>query len=221
MKRDFKILLLFLSISPILCAQHIIEKSVQTQSDIVEIYLDKFDNLILKNTPKNKVSVTLSESQNSYNNLSVKQEKGAVIIKANKSLKKLRIADKYCVDEPNLDSYVISVPVNSIVYLNLSTGNFYSHNFKGQINAELETSEVQLNNINGDIKIYIVDGKVNVKLKSALIDVKSNLGIVKATNLNKNLAILPHSIKGKTGTSKNQLKIQAIKANIYLEGVKE
>ncbi|MFK5891272.1 MAG: hypothetical protein QM486_11150 [Flavobacteriaceae bacterium] len=214
-------ILFFISIYSPLFAQHIVEKSIESFSDKIEIYLDKVDNVILKSDATHKVRVKLSDAQEAFSNIKLVKEKGSVIIRSNNPLPNQNVINKFCVEQVNFASFVITVPQKSSIYINIVSGNLLAKNFEGNINAEIETGEVSFKNIKGNIKLSIVDGDVKVKIKKASLNLKSNLGIIFTNIKSKNLKIQPHKIEGVYKDSKQSVIIKAIKANIYLDAVKD
>jgi hypothetical protein len=214
-------ILFFISIYSPFFAQHIVEKSVESSSDKIEIYLDKVDNVILKSEATHKVRVKLADAQEAFSNIKLVKEKGRVVIRSNNPLPNQNVINKFCVEQVNYASFVITVPQKSSVYINIVSGNLLAKNFEGNINAEIETGEVSFKNIKGNIKLSIVDGDVKVKIKKASLDLKSNLGKIFTDIKSKNLKIQPHKIEGVYKDNKQSVIIKAIKANIYLDAVKD
>lgn len=220
MKKVLCILFLISIYSPFF-AQHIVEKSIETKGKEIEIYLDKIDNVILKSDTIQKVRVSLSDVQETFSNIKLFKEKGHVLVRSNNPLPSQEIFNKFCVEQVNFASYVITVPKKSNVYINIGYGNLLTKNFEGNINAEIETGEVNFKNIKGNIKLSIVDGSVNVKFKEASLNLKSNLGKIFTDIKNKNLKIQSNKIEGVYKDNKQSVIIKAIKANIYLDVLKD
>lgn len=220
MKKIISILFLISIYSPFF-AQHIVEKSIETKGKDIEIYLDKIDNVILKSDTIQKVRVSLSDVQETFSNIKLFKEKGHVIVRSNNPLPNQEILNKFCVEQVNFASYVITVPIKSNIYINIGSGNLYAKNFESNINAEIETGEVNFKNIKGNIKLSIVDGDVKVRIKTAALDLKSNLGKIYTGIKSKSLKIQSNKIDGVYKDNKQSVIIQAIKANIYLDTVKD
>ncbi len=214
-------ILFFLSIYSPFFAQHIVEKSVESAFGNVEIYLDKIDNLILLSSPTKKISVKLIDTGEEFSDLKIFKEKGRVVIRTNKLLSNRETVNKFCVEQPVFASYQMTVPVNSSVYVNIVSGNFSVLNFEGNIKAEIETGEVQFVAVKGNIKLFIVDGNVKVNLKKGNIDLKTSLGTLESNLLDKNLKKSDKSLKGFYKNKSQGITIKAIKANIYVEVLKD
>lgn len=220
MKKGLFILFLISVYSPFF-AQHIVEKSIETKGKDIEIYLDKIDNLILKSDTIRKVSVKLSDVQDTFSSIKLLKEKGRVIVRSNNPMPAQNKINKFCVEQVNFASYFITVPKNSNVYINIGSGNLYAKNFESNISAEIETGEVNFKNIKGNIKLYIVDGNVKLKLRSASLNLKTNLGKIFTGIKSKSLKIQSNTIEGVYKDNKQAVIIKAIKANIYLDAVKD
>ncbi len=214
-------LLLFSSIYNPFFGQHIVKKSVESSSDKIEIYLNKIDNLVLKSDTISKVLVKLLDAQENYSNIKLVKEKGRVIIKGNDPLPTQNILNKFCVEQVNFASYEITVPQKKNVYINIGSGNLLAENFLGNIKAEIETGEVNFKNTKGSINLSIIDGDVKVTIKKAALNLKSNLGKIYTNLKSQNLKIHPHKIEGFYKDNKQKVTIKAIKANIYVDAVKD
>ncbi len=212
--------LILLGISELIFGQHFIEKSFEASSKNIEISCTSIDNLKLISTSGNNVKISLKDAQDRFSNIDVYSEKDRLFIKQKESLPQESI-NKFCVEQPVFVSYIISVPNNSQVFVNMVSGNLNIENFKGFVNAQLETGAVTLDNNSGDINLKIVDGSVKVKIKNTQLHLASNLGEITSEIP----TLLPsESKKLLTGIYQNgqhKLTIKAIKANIFLEAVKD
>ena len=215
------IILLFLCVYSPFFAQHVVEKSIESTSDKIEIYLDKVDNVVLKSDASHKVRVKLADAQEAFSNIKLIKEKERIVIRSNNPLPNQNVINKFCVEPINFASMVITVPQKSNVYINIVSGNLLANNFEGNIKAEIETGEVNFNNIVGNIKLSIVDGDVKVKIRKAALNLKSNLGQIVTAIKSNNLKIQSHKIEGIYKDDKQTVLIKAIKANIYLDTVKD
>jgi len=214
-------ILFFISINSSFFAQHIVEKSIETNDKDVEVYLGKIDNVILKSDTINEVRVKLSDVQETFSNIKILKEKGRVLIRGNDSLPNQNIINKFCVEQVNFASYIITMPTKSNVYINIGSGNLLAKNFEGNLNAEIETGKVDFKDIKGKIILSIIDGDVKVKIRKASLNLKSNLGKIFTDIKDKNLKIQSNNIQGVYKNSKQSVIIKAIKANIYLDAVKD
>jgi hypothetical protein len=215
------LILLFLSIYGPFFAQHVVEKSIESSSSKVEIYLDKIDNLILLSAPMNKVSVRLNDTDERFSTLKILKEKGRVVIRGQNLSPNQDSMNKFCVEQPVFASYKITVPLNSSVYVNIISGNFKAQNFRGNIRAEIETGEVQFIAVKGNVKLFIVDGNIKINLKKGDLDLKTNLGTLESHLSGKNLKKSAKSLKGFYIDKSQLVTIKAIKANIYVEALKD
>jgi hypothetical protein len=202
--------------------QHYIEKSVETSSKNIEIYLNDIDNLLLESTPDNIVSVKLKEAQVAQlSSINFSHEKNGFVIRALEKFTSQDQFNKFCVEQPALLLYVITVPNHSNVSLKIGKGNLFINNFEGNLNAEVDTGEVLLNNIIGDVSLFIIDGVVRSKIQKAALNIKTNLGEVISTLPLKTKLQNPKMIRGVYKSKSQMLTIKAIKANIYLDAVKD
>lgn len=212
--------LVFLGICQLTFGQHFIEKSFEAGSKNIEIICSSIDNLKLISTFGNNVKISLIDAQDHFSNIDVYTEKGRLFIKQKESFPQESI-NKFCVEQPIFVSYIISVPNNSQVYVSIVSGNLNIENFIGFVNAQLETGAVTLDNNSGNINLKIVDGSVKVKIKNTQLNLTTNLGEI----VSEIPILLPSESKklltGIYQSEQNKLTIKAIKANIFLEAVKD
>lgn len=202
-------------------AQKYIEKSVETKAQIIEIYLDDIDNLVLESSKINKVIVKLEGDDFTLNTINLFEEKSTLIIRSDNLPPFQDQINKFCVDKPTIDSYKITVPQGLKVRVNIMRGNLLVKHFTGDLKVTIETGFVVLNKIDGNVVISIIDGSVIAKLESAVINVNSNLGKVYSNLPLKEAIQTENSYKGMFVNSNQMLSIKAIKANIYLERAKD
>ena len=220
MKQLVKILIC-VSVFQYATAQKYIEKAVETKAQLIEIYLDEIDNLTLESSKNAKVSVELKGDDFALNAINISEEKSTLIIRADNPPLFQDQINKFCVDQPTIDSYKIIVPQGLKVRVNITRGNLLVKHFKGDLRITIETGFVELNKIEGDVNLSIIDGSVIAKLESASINVNSNLGKVHSDLSLKEVFQTENSYKGMFVNSKQKLFIKAIKANIYLEQAKD
>ncbi|MCF6213365.1 MAG: hypothetical protein L3J45_04990 [Flavobacteriaceae bacterium] len=202
--------------------QNYLEKSVEVSSKNIEIYLNDIDNLILRSTKAASVDVHLQDFQeNKLSAVKIDHRKNSLVITSAESYIIQEQFNKFCVEQPVLTNYIITVPNNSNVNLKIGKGNLSVIKFKGNLNAEVDTGEVLLNNILGNVTLFIVDGVVRVKLQKGALDIKTNLGKIISTlpvkSKIKNTKILKETYE----SNLQILNIRAIKANIYLDALKD
>lgn len=212
--------LILLGICQLTFGQHFIEKSFDTSSKNIEIICQNIDKLKLISTLDKKVKISLTDAQDRFSNIDVYTEKDRLFIKQKEPLPQESI-NKFCVEQAVFVSYIISVPNDSQVFVRMVSGNLNITNFKGFVNAQLETGAVILDDNSGAINLKIVDGSVLVIIKNTQLNLMTNLGeIASAIPI-----LLPSENKklltGIYQSDQNKLTVKAIKANIYLEAVKD
>ena len=212
--------LFFLGFLQLTFGQHLVEKSVDVRSKNIEISCRNIDHLQLRSTSNKTVKINLTDAQDRFTNIDVYYENDKLIIKQKESQPQETI-NKFCVEQPIFASYIISVPNDSQVFINIISGNLNISHFKGFINAQLETGNVILENNTGEVNLKIVDGSVNSVIKNSQLNLTTNLGEIESK--------LPHlpasknkkSLIGFYKNDQNKLSIKAIKANIAIEAAKD
>lgn len=202
-------------------AQHILKKEVDASVKNIEIICGDIDELKLQSIDKNQVWVIMQDAEGQFTGVDIIKQKSKIIIKQKETLPQTQIINKFCVAQPNFASYLIKIPKNSKVYLKIISGNLAIKNFVGFANIEMGTGAVLLDDNLGTVNLKIIDGSVKSFIKNAQVKLATNLGIIKssipALIVDKN----KKSLSGIYKNAYNKLKIAAIKANIYLEAVKE
>ena len=214
-------ILIFIGVLHNTFGQHYIEKSVEATSKNIEIYLNDIDNLILKTTRTNRLNVKLDDSKDGFSNIKIYNENDKLIVRATELILPQEQFNKFCAEQPLLAAYVIVVPINSNVSLKINNGNLSIRRFEGDLKVEIETGEVILNTILGNVSLFIVDGSVQAKLQSAQINVRTNLGKIVSNLPIKDLKQTANTLRGIFKYNTPTLVIKAIKANIYLEAIKD
>jgi len=214
-------LLFYLSVIQNTLAQHYINRTIDVDTKDIEIICHDIDNLRLVSTPNRQLTVYLEDVNDAFTNIDIYKKKDKLIIKQKEKLPPQEPPDKFCVEQPNFASYVISVPNNSRIFIAIETGNLNITNFKGFINAQVETGTVLLNNNLGEINLRIIDGSVRSLIKNAQLKVSTNLGNIESSLSNLKLTKNNKTLTGIYKNNLNKLEITAVKANIYLESVKE
>jgi len=202
-------------------AQHILKKEIGDNNKNIEIICRDIDQLNLQSIDKNQVWVEMQDAEGQFTDVDIIKQKNKIIIKQKEVLPQTQIINKFCVAQPNFASYLIKIPKNSHVYLKIESGNLNIENFIGFVNAEVGTGIVLLNNNLGDINLKIIDGSVKAIVKNAQLKLSTNLGSIQSSISKLQTSINKKLISGVYENALNRLEITAIKANIYLEAVKQ
>lgn len=164
--------------------------------------------------------MVVAESENEIiPRISLKEENGIIFIKSNEKFEDENSIDldKSCSIQPNYSSYQIRVPKNKKLDISFTHGNFYATGFIGDLNLKIEEGIVKMNNFKGSVFVHINLGNVYFEgIRDTELSVRSNLGLVisdlEMTNPNKEKKYL----KVVYQKNINQLRVNAILANIHL-----
>lgn len=200
-----------------LSAQNLIDKIVSADSKYIFIELRFIDNLEIVNSENDKIEVISENSFGGSSNFILTEENGSVRIKdLRKFEENVEETDKDCVVQPVYPSYLIKIPQGKNVKIMITEGNFKVKGYRGDMTIDLERGIAKIEDFYGEISLQINVGNVYCKLKDTELDIHTNMGFIRTEEfvLNKNDE---RSFQGMIGRSKNKLKINALKANIYIE----
>jgi len=186
--------------------QKSVTKIIDFNGDFIRINLGKIDHLELIQSSKNKVNIVANELQQESSFLKIENQKNELFIDAVQTeiLKDERPA---CIEQPLFTSYKISVPKNVKVFITIKSGNFFTSNYNGFLDLQVQEGEINLKNILGNIKIINIDGIIFCTTAIKNIIAISHLGNVylqkeKPVKNNKSIREL--------------LKIETIRGNIFV-----
>jgi len=202
-------------------AQHILKKEIDVNIKNIEIVCNNIDQLTLQSIDINQVWVVMQDAEGQLTDVDIYKEKSKIIIQQKEVLPQSQIFNKFCVVQPNYASYLIKIPKNSNVYLKIQSGDLTIKNFEGFVSAEVETGMVFLSDNRGAINLKIIDGSVKSFIKNSELKLSTNLGIIESSITGLKATKNKKTLSGIYKKALNKLMITAIKANIYLESVKD
>jgi len=186
--------------------QKSISQTIDFKGDFIRVNLGKIDHLELVQSSDNKVSIATNELQQEASFLKIEQEKNGLFINAVQT-QVLQEELPACVEQPLFTSYKISIPKDVKVFITIKSGNFFTSNFNGFLDVQVQEGEINLKNILGNIKINNIDGVVFCTTTIQHITAISHLGKV-------------YLQKRKPVTNKKSikelLKIESIRGNIFV-----
>ncbi len=203
-------------------AQKVFEKSINSNAKKIVIDFDMVDLVeLITWDVDNKIVVVAQSETNSSSNIVLEEKRGVVFIKSmeNNFEQNVLDIDKLCNIQPIYTTYRIKIPKSRKIDIAIRQGNFYTSNFKGDLNLQVEEGIVKIKKFTGLVSVKINMGNVYLNnISDTKIDVRSNLG-----KITSNLLIQEQSknhVKGVFGKSNNELNIRAILANIQLISAK-
>jgi len=218
------IILILLFFTEYIFAQKIFEKSIHSSAYKIVIDFAMIDQVELITWQDDDKIVVIAESETNKSPNIIIEEKGDVvfiksIVQVNTFEQNEFDIDKQCSIQPLYPTYKIKIPKNRKIDISVLQGNFYTTNFKGDLNLKVDEGIVKINQFTGLVNVQINMGKVYMNdISDTKINVTSNMG-----NITSNLLIQDQSknhLKGVFGKGKNELNIHAILANIQLKSAK-
>ena len=201
-------------------AQKIIEKSLITEATSFIFEFDIIDQIIIDESQSlNEVTVSAESVESYVPNFILEEKKGSVFIKS------IEVAfdsddelNTLCKVQPIYTTFKIMIPKGKNVFISYVDGNFYLNNFDGNLKLILNDGIVNLNRFLGSVNVKLNGGNVYcTKIQDIKIDISSNMGIVTSGLTLNNYLKKSNQLKGVYGRNLNELKINAISANIHLK----
>ena len=201
-------------------AQKIIEKSLITEATSFIFEFDIIDQIIIDESQSlNEVTVSAESVESYVPNFILEEKKGSVFIKS------IEVAfdsddelNTLCKVQPIYTTFKIMIPKGKNVFISYVDGNFYLNNFDGNLKLILNDGIVNLNRFLGSVDVKLNGGNVYcTKIQDLKIDITSNMGIVTSGLTVNNYLKKSNQLKGVYGRNLNELKINAISANIHLK----
>jgi len=217
----FLILLLFVRN---IFGQKKVEKSITSKANRIVIEFNVIDEIKLTSSEDDfKIDLIADSRDNTSPNVIMEEINGVVFIKSQEIFldnNELEV-DKLCSVQPNYTSYQISIPKGKIIDVSYTHGNFYTNNFKGELNLKVEEGIVKINHFEGSVYVHINVGNIYVEgINDSKINVRSNLGTITSNVQLKDTVQNKSHIIGVFGSNFNNLNINAILANIHLKSLK-
>jgi len=217
----FLILLLFVRN---IFGQKKVEKSITSKANRIVIEFNVIDEIKLTSSEEDlKIDLIADSRDNTSPNVILEEINGIVFIKSQEIFidnNELEV-DKLCSVQPNYTSYQINIPKGKIIDVSYTHGNFYTNNFKGDLNLKVEEGIVKINHFEGSVYVHINVGNVYIEgINDSKIDVRSNLGTITSNLQLKDTVQNKSHIIDVFGSNFNDLNINAILANIHLKSLK-
>ena len=201
-------------------AQKIIKKSLITNATSFIFEFDIIDQVVIDESQSfNEVTVS-AESIESYVPDFILEEKNGKVF-----MKSIELAidgdnelNKLCKVQPIYTSFKIMIPKGKNVFVTYVDGNFYLDNFDGNLKLILNDGIVNLNHFLGSVNVKLNGGNVYcMKMLDTKINISSNTGLV-SSNVKLDSAIQKtNRLMGVYGQNLNELNVNAITANIHLK----
>ena len=125
--------------------------------------------------------------------------------------------DKVCSIEPLYSSYELMVPEGTEVIASFTAGNFDAMDFSGDLQLVLEDGIVQLDGMQGSVVVKLNGGSVSVRnIVDMRIDAGTSLGSLDCDLDGMGGRTGMQRVQDTVGNPVNELKIEAIMANVSL-----
>lgn len=206
-----------------LCAIHLqgqflSEKQLTSKAQRVLVSLQDIDHLSLGNSSREDFSVRVSgpdkapayrfEAMDGIVSLSAPGRPWSVLEPD---------PDKVCSIEPLYSSYELRVPDGTEVFVTFTAGNFDASDFSGDLQLVLEDGIVQLDGMRGSVSIMLNGGSVSVgNISDMRIDAGTSLGSLDYDPDGTGSRTGMQRVQDTVGNPVNELKIEAIMANVLL-----
>jgi len=196
-------------------AQLQIKKIAKNDVNILDIDLNKIDEIIIVSSTKNVFEI--EEKSTSINTIAYHISNNILYISELPVTENTYLeGDKFGIDQGDLPSYVITIPLGIKVNIAIKEGNFKALNVKGDISLQLNTGIATINNLKGNLTVEMIYGKINGFFKEGVFDVDTKLGTISTNLIDKNLKISNQKVKGFLKDKNFLIKIKTINGVINL-----
>ncbi|TMM32479.1 hypothetical protein FDT66_03165 [Polaribacter aestuariivivens] len=176
MKSNF--LLLFLSISSILCAQKEVIEKFQATSNRIEIYTTGLDDFVIENSNSDFVEVYLVAENSNKQHIVHKEKFNTLQIKFNipEVLEKEIIFRKFITKRLQRARAIIKIPNHKKVVVFGEDIYIESKSLASELDIFIENGVLKLNTVQANTNIKLYSGTVSANLKNTNINLVSDTG---------------------------------------------
>lgn len=200
-------------------SQKHIEKSISSDAEQVILEFNVIDQIQLFNSEDDTTILIFAEGSTHFPIFSIKEVNGIVYVEENETPADQETdgLGKVCIVEPDFTSYQVYIPKGRDVYVSFIEGNFYTDNFRGDLNLIVEDGIIKLDHLNGSVKAKLNSGSIYAQnIENAYVDAETSLGALIIDPPIKGFTEGEQHIMEKLGTASKKLLIKTILANIYL-----
>jgi hypothetical protein len=213
----------FFLLSTSIFAQKILKKSLNSNATKIIVEFNIIDQIDLITTEEKNRIIVIAESESETSpKITLEENNGIIFIKSNEIYfeENTLEVDKLCSIQPDYASYQLIIPKNKKIDISYTNGNFYSNKFVGNLNLKVEEGIVKINKFKGSVFLHINSGNVYFDgIRDTKLNVRSNLGIVSSNLYMKKSDQNKNYLNGVFEDSINELKVNAIIANIHLRSL--
>ncbi len=201
-------------------AQKIYTKSLNSGAKKIIVEFNIIDKIeLITSNEKNLIFITSESENEAPPRITLKEENGIIFIKSNENFyeDKNSDIDKLCNVQPDYSSYLLKIPKGRKIEISFTQGNFYANNFVGDLSLRMEEGMVKIKKFEGSVFVHINIGNVYFnEIKNTELSVKSNMGTIFSDLIMTDLNPIENKLNGIFEKNVNQLKVDAIMANIHL-----
>lgn len=199
-------------------AQKIVIKEIDYNNQSIEIQLGDIDLLEIVHSDEKKISMSLQDYAENPVDLNIASSDElilfttSVITPIGEDLK----INKFCYEQPLFPSYRLMIPQGCDITVTFKNGNFSTQNFTGNLILRLNTGDLTIDGFKGSINAELFSGNVDVTIKDTETAILSNHGKITTTFPVKKWRRTNISLEGTLGLKDNLLIVQSINGNILL-----
>ena len=204
--------------------QKLIEKSISSKADQVILEFNVIDQIELFNAKADTEFSILGEGRTYFPDFDLKEVNGVVYLEENDQVSDEEVysVDKVCSIEPNFTSYQVFIPEGKKLYISFVEGNFFTKDFKGELNLIVEDGILKLNHMPNAVNIRLSSGSIYAEnIENTSIDAKTNMGSLISDPPLEGFSEDNKHLIDTVGNGSKSLMIRTIMANIYLNMSKD
>lgn len=206
------ILLFFLLVTNLVLSQQVLTKTIDFTANEIALAAFGLDEIKIVNSTSNKIEVTLLDENPNTHTITAKQEFGVFKIGFKlEFIEESTVFRKFITKRLNRVSVLIKVPKNKTITVHGEHVDVISKSYQGNLKIYIDKGLVNLHKVQANVELTLFQGNVFADLTNSNIDLLSRTGTIKVNNFS-----FKKNYQKVLKNSSKYFKVNSIKANIFL-----
>ncbi len=207
-----KVLLFFLLLINATFSQEVLIKTIEVNTNELELDAFGLDEIKIVNSTSNNIEITLLDENPNTHTITTKQEFGVFKIGFELAfIEESTVFRKFITKRLNRASVLIKVPKNKTITVHGEHVDVISKSYQGNLKIYIDKGLVNLHKVQANVDITLFQGNVFAELTNSNIDLLSRNGTIKV-----NTIFFKKSYQKVLKNSLKYFKVNSIKANVSL-----
>lgn len=207
-----KVLLFFLLIINATFSQEVLIKTIEVNTNELELAAFGLDEIKIVNSTSNNIEITLLDENPNTHTITTKQEFGVFKIGFELGfIEESTVFRKFITKRLNRASVLIKVPKNKTITVHGEHVDVISKSYQGNLKIYIDKGLVNLHKVQANVDITLFQGNVFAELTNSNIDLLSRNGAIKV-----NAIPFKKSYQKVLKNSSKYFNVNSIKANVSL-----